>query len=152
DAELGLPEVALGILPGWGGCVRLTKLVGAKDAMTIITAPLKRVNARKAHRLGIVDEVVKPEKLTAAAEAIPLGKAPKRAKQSMTAQATRWFIDRTSVGRNQFIKGANAGIAKETKGNFPAPPAVLKVVLAALTKPEAEAMELESKLFSELAV
>src|SRR4029077_15334953 len=57
--QIGLPEVQLGILPGAGGCQRLPRLVGARAALDIILAG-KVETAKKAFRLGIVDELVHP--------------------------------------------------------------------------------------------
>src|SRR6184192_2809843 len=57
--QLGLPEVQLGILPGAGGCQRLPRLIGARAALDIILAG-KVEGAKKAFRLGIVDELVHP--------------------------------------------------------------------------------------------
>lgn len=59
--SLGLPEVMLGIHPGWGGTVRLPRLIGALNAMDLILSG-RTVNAKAAKRMGIVDEAV-PKRL-----------------------------------------------------------------------------------------
>ena len=59
DTRIGLPEVQLGILPGFGGTVRLTERVGGMKGMTaILTGKMHR--ARQARGLGMIDEVVGP--------------------------------------------------------------------------------------------
>ncbi len=55
--RLGLPEVMLGIVPGWGGLKRLPKLIGAPAALDLMLTG-KTVDARRARKLGIVDEAV----------------------------------------------------------------------------------------------
>ena len=55
--RLGLPEVLLGIHPGWGGTVRLPLLIGAQKAMKLILTG-KTVSAKEAEKLGIVDAAV----------------------------------------------------------------------------------------------
>ena len=55
--RLGLPEVMLGIVPGWGGVKRLPRLVGAPAALDLMLTG-KTVDARKAKKLGIADECV----------------------------------------------------------------------------------------------
>jgi 3-hydroxyacyl-CoA dehydrogenase/enoyl-CoA hydratase/3-hydroxybutyryl-CoA epimerase len=55
--RLGLPEVMLGIVPGWGGMKRLPRLAGAPAALDLMLTG-KTVDARKARKLGIVDEAV----------------------------------------------------------------------------------------------
>jgi 3-hydroxyacyl-CoA dehydrogenase / enoyl-CoA hydratase / 3-hydroxybutyryl-CoA epimerase len=57
--RLGLPEVMLGILPGWGGVKRLPQLIGAPAAMDFLLTG-KTADAKKAKKLGMVDEAVPP--------------------------------------------------------------------------------------------
>jgi len=55
--RLGLPEVMLGIVPGWGGIKRLPRLIGGPAALDLLLTG-KSVDARKAKALGLVDEAV----------------------------------------------------------------------------------------------
>jgi 3-hydroxyacyl-CoA dehydrogenase/enoyl-CoA hydratase/3-hydroxybutyryl-CoA epimerase len=55
--RLGLPEVMLGIVPGWGGIARLPKLVGAPAALDLLLTG-KTVDAKRAKRMGLADECV----------------------------------------------------------------------------------------------
>jgi enoyl-CoA hydratase/carnithine racemase len=57
SAIFGLPEVALGILPSWGGTHRLVRLLGPVRARELILL-YERIDARSAHRIGLVTEVV----------------------------------------------------------------------------------------------
>jgi len=57
STRMGLPEVMLGIVPGWGGIKRLPRLVGAPAALDLLLTG-KTVDARRAKRLGLVDEAV----------------------------------------------------------------------------------------------
>jgi 3-hydroxyacyl-CoA dehydrogenase / enoyl-CoA hydratase / 3-hydroxybutyryl-CoA epimerase len=57
--RLGLPEVMLGIVPAWGGMTRLPRLIGAPAALDLLLTG-KTVDARRAKKLGIVDEAVPP--------------------------------------------------------------------------------------------
>ncbi len=69
NAKLGLPEIKLGIIPGGGGTVRLTKLVGAATAkfMAMTGDP---ITAERALAIGLVAEVHEPEALAAAGRAL----------------------------------------------------------------------------------
>lgn len=60
------PETKLGIMPGFGGSVRLPRLLGADSALEII-ATGKDVTANDALKIGLVDAVVDPEKLVGSA-------------------------------------------------------------------------------------
>ena len=61
-ARLGQPEVNLGIIPGYGGTQRLSRLVGRGKAMELILTG-DMIDAREAHRVGLVDEVYPHEEL-----------------------------------------------------------------------------------------
>jgi enoyl-CoA hydratase len=66
-AQLGLPEVTLGIIPGYGGTQRLARLVGKGKALEIICTA-DRVPAAEAERIGLVNKVVPPDQLMSTAE------------------------------------------------------------------------------------
>ncbi len=61
-AKLGLPEVTLGILPGWGGTMRLPKLIGGFHALNIMVTG-KPVGSRKCKLIGLADDVVASRQL-----------------------------------------------------------------------------------------
>lgn len=71
--KIGLPEVRLGIHPGWGGSVRLPRLIGAPAAMDLILTG-RTVSGKTAAKLGIVDAAVPPRYLVRAAKFYALGK------------------------------------------------------------------------------
>jgi enoyl-CoA hydratase/carnithine racemase len=56
-AKFGLPEVSLGLIPGWGGTQRLTAQVGGRKAKALIMLQ-QRLSAAEAYELGLVNEVV----------------------------------------------------------------------------------------------
>ncbi|HEX6938975.1 MAG TPA: enoyl-CoA hydratase-related protein [Longimicrobiales bacterium] len=68
-ARFGLPEVKLGIIPGYGGTVRLPQIVGRGRALEMILTG-EMIDAAEAHRIGLVNRVVPPVELMAEAEAL----------------------------------------------------------------------------------
>src|SRR5688500_300165 len=81
SVNIGLPEVKLGLIPGWGGTTRLPRAIGLTKALPILLAG-QTMTPRKAARSGLVDEVVRPEALLAAARRLlqtkPQPRHPKR--------------------------------------------------------------------------
>jgi 3-hydroxyacyl-CoA dehydrogenase/enoyl-CoA hydratase/3-hydroxybutyryl-CoA epimerase/enoyl-CoA isomerase len=61
DASIGLPEVKLGLMPGFGGTVRLPRIIGADNAIEWMSTG-KAHRADSALKAGLVDAVVAPEK------------------------------------------------------------------------------------------
>lgn len=65
-AQFGFPEVAVGLIPGWGGTQRIARLVGTGKAKELVLTA-DRINAAEAYRIGLVNKVVPPDQLMAAA-------------------------------------------------------------------------------------
>jgi enoyl-CoA hydratase len=87
SAKLGQPEVKLGIIPGYGGTQRLPRLIGKGAALKLILTG-EIIGAEEALRLGLVDEVVAPDRLLPHAEQIALtiaGMAPLAIRDSIRA-------------------------------------------------------------------
>ena len=66
-AKMGLPEVSLGIIPGYGGTQRLSQLIGRGRALEMIL-PADMVSAAEAYRTGLVNHVVEPELIISKSE------------------------------------------------------------------------------------
>src|ERR1043165_7324077 len=64
--RIGLPETTLGLLPAWGGCTRLPRLIGLQAATDVILKG-KLYSAREAQKIGLIDEAVPREQMMDAA-------------------------------------------------------------------------------------
>ena len=73
--RLALPEVKLGIVPGWGGMLRLPKLVGPAAAMDMMLTG-RTVDARRAKKMGLADECVPPRVMAQAAKMLVVSSKP----------------------------------------------------------------------------
>jgi len=106
NASLGLPEVRLGIHPGFGGSVRLTRLIGAPRALGLILAG-RTVDGRGAAKLGVVDVAVPERQLLRAARTLvleaPLPRRPAAYLQQLNntplRQGLSWFMRRQLRGK-----------------------------------------------------
>ncbi len=117
---IGLPEVMLGIHPGWGGTVRLPKLIGGFHALSEVILTGKPASAAKAKSLGIVDEVVPLRQLFRAARYY-IDKTPPKHKPNFLQSLTHLSWVRTIIAkvmRYQLMK-------KVRQDHYPAPFAVV---------------------------
>lgn len=149
-AKIGLPEVKLGFIPGWGGCIRLPKLVGLQQALGLIMEG-KIVDASKAWKLGLVDETVEPDRLLARAKEIAGGAQPKRASRSPKEILMGLALEANPIGRNVLFKEARKAVKRATKGKYPAPVEALNVIQKSTKLARDKALDLESQVFSRLA-
>ena len=149
-AKIGLPEVKLGIMPGFGGTVRLPRLIGADNAMTWITTG-KENRANDALKVGAVDGVVAPEKLLDGAisvlEQAIAGKLDWRAKRQVKLEPLK--MNRVEQGMSFAM--AEGMVMAKTKGHYPAPVMAVKTIKAAANANRAEAMAIENANFAKLA-
>ena len=117
DTRIGLPEVLLGIQPGWGGTYRLPKLIGGFDALTKVILPGTGLRAKKALKLGMVDAVVPQRQLKRAGIFYILNKPAKHRpnwKQKLTSHS---FV-RRSILAPMIRKKIKAKIRPE---HYPSP-------------------------------
>lgn len=138
--QIGLPEVRLGIIPGWGGTQRLPRLIGAREALGMICAG-RAASATQAQRIGLVDEVV-PQPLLKAAVAKYLSVPPVR---------REFRFQNHLPGRAILCALARKQLRTETRGLLAAPLRAIEAVERGLGAGIERGWEIEAELFSELA-
>jgi 3-hydroxyacyl-CoA dehydrogenase/enoyl-CoA hydratase/3-hydroxybutyryl-CoA epimerase len=152
ETKIGLPEVRLGILPGFGGTTRLPRLIGLREALGMILTG-RNVDARRARRIGLIDEAVHPAILIRVATTVALDAANGRIKRAPRAKgiAAR-LLDRTAPGRTVVLRGARQRVLKETGGHYPAPLTALDVIARSVRAPLDKAFALEARALGRLIV
>lgn len=149
--SFALPEVRLGILPGFGGTWRLPRRLGITAALPLLLSG-KTLRPRQALRLGLVDRLVPPELLERVAfQAAADGFAPSR-RRPFAQRATDSLLGSTPFGRAFLRARVQGSLRAETGGHYPAPFAILDRALAGYGAPRARAMEAEAAAFGKLAV
>jgi len=149
-AKVGLPEVKLGIYPGWGGTVRLPRLIGADNAIEWICAT-KEKKAALALKEGAVDAVVAPEKLVEAA--VDLVKRASEGEidyKARRAEKTGKLLLNPMESMMVF-ETAKGFIAGQTKGQYPAPIEAIKSMQKHAGMTRDKALEVEAKGFAKMA-
>ena len=155
-AVIGLPEVKLGIIPGFGGCVRMPRLIGLQAALQLILSG-KLVAGKKALRLKLVDAIYNHalapdfiahfiDKLLNSPAFIELllKKREKKLAQKL--------LEDNGVGRKLIFHKARHHLRKKTNGHYPAPFKALEVIERSLVLPVEEGLELELHGFAEVAI
>ncbi|MCZ4059600.1 fatty acid oxidation complex subunit alpha FadB [Pantoea sp. LMR881] len=149
DARIGLPETKLGIMPGFGGSVRLPRLIGADSAMEIIAAG-KDVDGFSALKLGLVDAVVESNKLRQAA--IAMLKAAAREGNWRQRRAPKLMPLKLSPVEAAMSFTLAKSMVMQTAGkHYPAPITAIKTIEAAATLDRNDALKLENAAFVPLA-
>ena len=122
DTRLGLPEVKLGIHPGWGGLARLPHLVGAPEAMRMMLAG-GSLSAARAHGIGLVDGVVPRDDLMAKATDLIRTRPKRPFKQRLTAWASNTWPARVALAPTL----RKTVQRKAPRKHYPAPYAMIDV-------------------------
>ncbi|MBU6309027.1 MAG: enoyl-CoA hydratase/isomerase family protein [Planctomycetes bacterium] len=147
--SIGLPEVKLGLMPGWGGTVRLARLIGPGPAVELAGSG-EPIDGPAAARRGVVDACV------------PAAEAVESARRLLALRSEDGFIAarrRRMAGpadldpmEREFLEATTAAvILGRTGGHYPAPPAILRTILAGASVDAATASRLESQAFAKLA-
>jgi len=149
-AKVGLPEVKLGIYPGFGGTVRLPRLIGVDNAVEWIASG-KENRAEDALKVHAVDAVVAPEKLQEAAldlvkRAIS-GELDHKAKRQPKLEKLKL----NAIEQMMSFETSKAYVAGQAGPNYPAPVEAIKTIQKAANFGRDKAIEVEAAGFVKLA-
>ncbi|GHD47561.1 3-hydroxyacyl-CoA dehydrogenase / enoyl-CoA hydratase / 3-hydroxybutyryl-CoA epimerase / enoyl-CoA isomerase [Marinobacter persicus] len=149
-AKIGLPEVKLGIFPGFGGTVRLSRLVGVDNAVEWIAGGTEN-RADAAFKVGAVDSVVEADKLLEAAVAIINqcndGKLDNQARR----EEKKGKIKLNAMESMMAFEISKAFVAGKAGKNYPAPVEAIKTMQKHAGMTRDKAIEVEAKGFAKMA-
>jgi 3-hydroxyacyl-CoA dehydrogenase/enoyl-CoA hydratase/carnithine racemase len=147
---LGQPEVQLGLLPAGGATQRLVERMGLTAALPMLLTG-KRIRARRARRMGVVDAVTTPggivETAARAALALADGSLVRRPRKKSPIDR----LARLAPIRSMILRAARTRVLRQTRGLYPAPPAILDCVEIGLKRGRAAGLARESEYFGPLA-
>jgi 3-hydroxyacyl-CoA dehydrogenase/enoyl-CoA hydratase/3-hydroxybutyryl-CoA epimerase len=150
--KLGLPEVKLGIIPGFGGTKRLARLVGLRKGVELIASG-EPVSGSEALKIGLVDGLTSQNRLIE--EGIEFLKRSSRKRKDYKPKIKGFlniFLDQTFLGRAILKNQSRKFILKTTKGRYPAPLKALGVVVKNYGLGLDKALEREARAFGELVI
>ncbi|HKB06705.1 MAG TPA: 3-hydroxyacyl-CoA dehydrogenase NAD-binding domain-containing protein [Candidatus Polarisedimenticolia bacterium] len=151
--EIGLPEVRLGIIPGWGGTQRLPRLVGIGPGLDMILTG-RSASARRAVAIGLADDMAPPETLLEAAEKLVLDAAEgrrrprRRLSDSLVSRVNPLFQARIALAA--LIARRNLR-ARVNEAHYPAPYRALEAVVHGLRGGIDAGLQREAELLGPLA-
>src|SRR5262245_54685130 len=151
--EIGLPEVRLGIIPGWGGTQRLPRLVGIGPGLDMILTG-RSASARRAVKIGLADDMAPPETLLEAAEKMVLDAAEgrrrprRRLANSLVSRVNPVFQARVALAA--LIARRNLK-ARVNEAHYPAPYRALEAVVHGLRGGIDAGLQREAELLGPLA-
>lgn len=134
--RIGLPEVRLGIIPGFGGTQRLPRLIGIQRSLEYILTG-KTVDAKRAYRSGIVDRVIPAEfsfdMLRSIGHAFAIEARSPELRRKVEARRKRanaqsLLLEKNFIGRKVLFEQARKQTRSETKGHYPAPELAIEAV------------------------
>ncbi|HEX2123641.1 MAG TPA: 3-hydroxyacyl-CoA dehydrogenase NAD-binding domain-containing protein [Thermoanaerobaculia bacterium] len=137
-AQIGLPEVKLGIFPAWGGTSKLPRLIGLPAALDIILNG-KALDGKRAKRVGLVDDSVESGILLDVAKQFAA-----RGKRRGGAR-TKFYIEGNPIARSVIFSKARKAVLQQTKGHYPAPLKAIEVMEYAMSAGVARGMQREAE-------
>jgi 3-hydroxyacyl-CoA dehydrogenase / enoyl-CoA hydratase / 3-hydroxybutyryl-CoA epimerase len=146
--RLGLPEIKVGLFPGAGGTVRISRMLAPADALQFLLKG-DQLRVERAKAMKLIDAVVPPDQLVStAADWI---KAGGKARNPWDAEGFRLPGGAVySKAGMQMFPVANAMYRRETFDNYPAARAVMQVVYEGLQLPVEAALRVESRWFAKV--
>jgi 3-hydroxyacyl-CoA dehydrogenase/enoyl-CoA hydratase/3-hydroxybutyryl-CoA epimerase len=151
ETKIGLPEVLLGVIPGWGGTQRLPRLVGLEKSLDLILTG-KTVDAKRAKKIGLVDRIVAKEFLegTAIAWAEELARGGKKRPRANVGPGG--LLEKVPGGRWLIFDQARKQVLLRTRGHYPAPLKAIDVIAKTYGGNLDKGLLVEAKAFNELVV
>lgn len=150
--RIGLPEVNLGILPGFGGTQRLYPLVGYAKAIELIVAG-KQLKGEKALKLGLVDATVPQGYLAFKKEEFSqeILAGTLHTKVEKNRKGLLWY-EKISPLRKLISTMARKKVLEKSHGHYPAPLSVIEVMQNSFGKPRTEGLTIERDAITKLAL
>jgi 3-hydroxyacyl-CoA dehydrogenase/enoyl-CoA hydratase/3-hydroxybutyryl-CoA epimerase len=154
QAQIGLPEVQLGIIPGFGGTSRLPRLVGLAAALDLILTS-RTLDAKRAERMGVIAKAAPSAWLIEAAQlriAQLAKRRPRRRRDAFRASGGAALLEGNPLGRSLLFRQARAGVLARTGGEYPAPLAAIAVMEKSAGKPLEASLAIEQEAVIPLVV
>ena len=148
---IGLPEIKLGLIPGFGGSVRLPRLIGIQRALSMILTG-RSLSASHAYRYGLVDQLFDDADFQHSVAQVAMDAVLGRLERELPhAPARDRFLENTRLGRRLLFRGARKRVRTASGTRYPAALKAIDVIEETLDLPIDEALAIEAKGLGEVA-
>jgi 3-hydroxyacyl-CoA dehydrogenase/enoyl-CoA hydratase/3-hydroxybutyryl-CoA epimerase len=151
DTKLGLPEVRLGILPGWGGSTRLPRRIGIAEALDLILTG-KTVVGRKALKLGLIDALLPEARFLDNVRDFALARLDQKKREEEAFDFKEMLLEKNPLGRKILFDQARKKTLETTRGHYPAPLRAIEVVRVGIEDGLRAGFDAEARAVAELAI
>ena len=146
--KIALPEVKVGLIPGWGGTQRLPRVAGISAALEMITSG-EPVDARKAVEIGLCFDAVPPERLLDEGVRL-IDYAQQSGDWNAVRRRKRQPLGLTGDQLNYAFDVAEGAVRQQTKGHYPAPLVALKAMRRGVNLPLDDGLAVEREVATEI--
>lgn len=151
--QIGFPEVLLGIVPGFGGCVRLPRLIGLPGALDLVLTG-RTLDARRAEKMGLIARAVPAAWLVDRAHErvrVLAGRRERRDRYHPRGAAA-WFLGQSAVGRGIVLSQARRQTLGRVGIHYPAPFAAIDVMAHTIGRPVEDGLAIEASRVADLLI
>ena len=125
STKIGLPEIKLGLIPGWGGTQRLPRLIGLRHAMKMILTG-KHLSATEADEIGLVDRAYRPDEWEAGLQE-SINQIVLNRFDASRNKSWRRRLEESWLGRSVLLRAASRSVASKSK-HYPALTSALRAI------------------------
>jgi 3-hydroxyacyl-CoA dehydrogenase/enoyl-CoA hydratase/3-hydroxybutyryl-CoA epimerase len=147
--KMGLPEVRLGILPAWGGSVRLPRRIGIAAALDLILTG-KTVSGRRAAKLGLVDAVLPDARFYDLVRDFAAEQMGRTTPLPRKVDLKETLLEHNPFGRRILFDQARKKTLEQTQGHYPAPLRAIEVVRIGIESGAQAGFDAEARAVAEL--
>ncbi|HVR98782.1 MAG TPA: 3-hydroxyacyl-CoA dehydrogenase NAD-binding domain-containing protein, partial [Thermoanaerobaculia bacterium] len=150
DTRMGLPEVRLGILPGWGGSTRLPRLIGVAEALDMILTA-RNASGRRALKAGLIDALVPDARFLDHVRDFARERIDQSRRESGGMDLKELLLEKNPLGRRVLFDQARKKTLEQSHGHYPAPLRAIEVVRIGIEDGARAGFDAEARAIGDLA-
>ncbi|HEX7186555.1 MAG TPA: 3-hydroxyacyl-CoA dehydrogenase NAD-binding domain-containing protein [Thermoanaerobaculia bacterium] len=151
STRIGLPEVRLGIIPGWGGSTRMPRRIGIAQSLDMILTG-RTVAGRKALKIGLIDALMPDSGFLDPVRDFARERIDRKRKDSGGMDFKEMLLEKNPLGRKVVFDQARKKTLEETRGHYPAPLRAIEVIRIGIEDGMKAGFDAEARALADLAI